>query len=204
MKIERYENDFIRKYSLILSRFPNLCVLSIETDMKMNFKNKKEQQLEILEKLVEANQDYLFRFAYFRVGSREVAEDIVQNVFLKLIENCIDLSLMKSPRMYLFKMVSNRCIDYQRRETIHHVPLDEVKGLMDEDEEDVALRQEYERIVALLDNIPFEQAEIIRMNTIDNLSFVEIAELLDLPVSTVKSRFVYGVNKVRAKLNGLK
>ena len=170
----------------------------------MNFKNKKEQQLEILEKLVEANQDYLFRFAYFRVGSREVAEDIVQNVFLKLIENCIDLSLMKSPRMYLFKMVSNRCIDYRRRETINHVPLDEVKGLMDEDEEDVALRQEYERIVALLDNIPFEQAEIIRMNTIDNLSFVEIAELLDLPVSTVKSRFVYGVNKVRAKLNGLK
>ena len=170
----------------------------------MNFKNKKEQQLEILEKLVEANQDYLFRFAYFRVGSREVAEDIVQNVFLKLIENCIDLSLMKSPRMYLFKMVSNQCIDYQRRETINHVPLDEVKGLMDEDEEDVALRQEYERIVALLDNIPFEQAEIIRMNTIDNLSFVEIAELLDLPVSTVNSRFVYGVNKVRAKLNGLK
>ena len=170
----------------------------------MNFKNKKEQQLEILEKLVEANQDYLFRFAYFRVGSREVAEDIVQNVFLKLIENCIDLSLMKSPRMYLFKMVSNRCIDYQRRETIHHVPLDEVKGLMDEYEEDVALRQEYERIVALLDNIPFVQAEIIRMNTIDNLSFVEIGELLDLPVSTVKSRFVYGVNKVRAKLNGLK
>ena len=170
----------------------------------MNFKNKKEQQLEILEKLVEANQDYLFRFAYFRVGSREVAEDIVQNVFLKLIENCIDLSLMKSPRMYLFKMVSNRCIDYQRRGTIHHVPLDEVKGQIDEDEEDVALRQEYERIVALLDNIPFEQAEIIRMNTIDNLSFVEIAELLDLPVSTVKSRFVYGVNKVRAKLNGLK
>ena len=170
----------------------------------MNFKNKKEQQLEILEKRVEANQAYLFRFAYFRVGSREVAEDIVQIVFLKLIENCIDLSLMKSPRMYLFKMVSNRCIDYQRRETIHHVPLDEVKGLMDEDEEDVALRQEYERIVALLDNIPFEQAEIIRMNTIDNLSFVEIAELLDLPVSTVKSRFVYGVNKVRAKLNGLK
>ena len=170
----------------------------------MNFKNKKEQQLEILEKLVEANQDYLFRFAYFRVGSREVAEDIVQNVFLKLIENCIDLSLMKSPRMYLFKMVSNRCIDYQRRETINHVPVDEGKGLMDEDEEDVALRQEYERIVALLDNIPFEQAEIIRMNTIDNLSFVEIGELLDLPVSTVKSRFVYGVNKVRAKLNGLK
>ena len=170
----------------------------------MNFKNKKEQQLEILEKLVDANQDYLFRFAYFRVGSREVAEDIVQNVFLKLIENCIDLSLMKSPRMYLFKMVSNRCIDYQRRETIHHAPLDEVKGLIYEDEEDVALRQEYERIVALLDNIPFEQAEIIRMNTIDNLSFVEIAELLDLPVSTVKSRFVYGVNKVRAKLNGLK
>lgn len=67
-----------------------------------------------------------------------------------------------------------------------------------------ALRQEYERIVALLDDIPFEQAEVIRMNTIDNLSFVEIAEILDLSVSTVKSRFMYGVNKVRAKLNGFK
>ena len=170
----------------------------------MNFRNKKQQQLDILEKLVEANQDYLFRFAYFRVGSREVAEDIVQNVFLKLIENCIDLALMKNPRMCLFRMVSNRCIDYQRREVIHQVPLDEVKGLMDENEEETALRQEYERIVALLDDIPFEQAEVIRMNTIDNLSFVEIAEILDLSVSTVKSRFMYGVNKVRAKLNGFK
>lgn len=170
----------------------------------MNIRNKKQQQLDILEKLVEANQDYLFRFAFFRVGSREVAEDIVQNVFLKLIENCIDLSLMISPRMYLFKMVSNRCIDYQRRESICQVPLDEVRTMADEDEEDSGLRQEYERIVALLDDIPFEQAEVIRMNTIDNLSFVEIAEILDLPVSTVKSRFMYGVNKVRAKLNGLK
>ena len=169
----------------------------------MNSRNKKKQQLDILEKLIRDNQDYLFRFAYFRVGSREVAEDIVQSVFLKLIVNCIDLALMKSPRMYLFKMVSNRCIDYQRREIVPQVPLDEVKGLIDEDEE-VALRKEYERIVALLDDIPFEQAEVIRMNTIDNLSFVEIAEILDLSVSTVKSRFMYGVNKVRTKLNGLK
>lgn len=168
----------------------------------MNSKSKKRQQLDILEKLVEANQDYLFRFAYFRTGCREVAEDVVQNVFLKLIENCIDLSLMKSPRMYLFKMVANRCIDYQRREVIHQVSIDEVKTIPNpEDEEEMALHQEYERIVKLLENIPLEQAEVIRMNTIDNLSFVEIAEILDLPVSTVKSRFMYGINKVRAKLN---
>lgn len=170
----------------------------------MNLKEKKREQLDILEKVVEANQDYLFRFAYFRTGSRPVAEDIVQGVFLKLVENCIDLRLMKSPRMYLFRMVANRCTDYLRREPTAFVSLSEAENVANCDESDAELHREYERIVRLLDDIPFEQAEVIRMNTIDNLSFVEIAEVLELSVSTVKSRFLYGIRKVKDKLQTIK
>lgn len=175
-----------------------MCLI-IRNRHEMNLKNNK-RQLTILEKVIEENQNYLFRFAYFRIGKREIAEDIVQNVFLKLVEKGYDLSRVKSPKMYLFKMLSNSIVNYQNRHINKVVSINEIEELSLEEDSDAELQREYERIVHLLYDIPYEQAEVIRMNTIDNLSFVEIAEILNISVSTVKSRFMYGINKVRNKL----
>jgi RNA polymerase sigma-70 factor (ECF subfamily) len=59
------------------------------------------------------------------------------------------------------------------------------------DEEEIA------RINRLLDGLPPHKAEIVRMNVVDELSFVEISRILNLPQSTAKSRFYSGMKKLR-------
>ena len=63
--------------------------------------NKRYKRLEAV---IEQNQDYLFRFAYFRIGNREDAEDILQDVFLKLFEKEFIIENDESMRMYLYRI----------------------------------------------------------------------------------------------------
>jgi RNA polymerase sigma-70 factor (ECF subfamily) len=75
---------------------------------------KNEKRYKRLEAVIEQNQDYLFRFAYFRTGNREEAEDILQDVFLKLFEKDFEIENDESMRMYLYRMVFNSCNDWHR------------------------------------------------------------------------------------------
>ena len=61
-----------------------------------------------------------------------------------------------------------------------------------------------DKIKRLLRELPAEQSEVIMMRTAQHLSFAEIAEVLDVPISTAKSRFAYGIDKVRKMLNDKK
>ena len=56
---------------------------------------------------------------------------------------------------------------------------------------------DYRRIARLLKVIPEEQAEVIRLRIYGDNSFMQIAEILSLPLPTVKSRFLYGLEKIR-------
>ena len=59
--------------------------------------------------------------------------------------------------------------------------------------------EEIDRINNLLDDLPPNEAEIVRMKVVDELSFVEISHILSLPQSTAKSRFYAGMKKLREK-----
>lgn len=70
-----------------------------------------------------------------------------------------------------------------------------------DDSGDQELREEYERIAGLLATLPEEQAEVIRLKTSDSLTFARIAELTGSTEATVKSRFRYGIGKLRKLIN---
>ncbi len=150
-----------------------------------------------LERIIDEHQQQLFSFAFFRVGSYDVAQDIVQDVFIKFYENSRHLSAANNVKAYLLKTISNACTDYLRKNgkfqfvAIEHVE----KELTDENEEHCI--SEFLRIDEILDNLPAEQAEILRLKFVDSLNFVEISELLDANVNTVKSRYKYAIEKLR-------
>lgn len=56
---------------------------------------------------------------------------------------------------------------------------------------------DYQRIAQLLMEIPEDQAEVIRLRIYGDNSFADVAEILSLPLPTVKSRFLYGLEKIR-------
>lgn len=150
------------------------------------------------EKVIEANLDYLVRFAILRVGNRYDAEDIVHEAATRLLET--DLSRVKrnSLRMYLFRIVYNLCKDFL-------ISGNNIRRLQDDDNnipdpiEAEADHEEADRLRKLLEKLPDREAEIIRMNIMDELSFVEISQILSIPASTVKSRFKSGMNKLKSQ-----
>ena len=170
----------------------------------MDVANGRSKLVE-LEKVISQFQDQLFRFAFFRTGCFADSQDIVQDVFIKLYHENGNLHAVDNIKNYLYKSISNGCIDYNRKSRrLKFEPIDKavLPANMHEKEASHHLIQieEYNRLDRLLCKLPDEQSETIRLRCFDNLSFVEIAEILEVPVTTIKSRFKYGIEKLRNRI----
>ena len=155
----------------------------------------KKTRHKTISRIIEDNLDYLVSFAYYRLGNHVEAEDLVYDAVLKFLERDTDNIKPESIRLYLFRIVHNLCQDYSRSNKREFMSIEDydVEGADDEalDLEDA------DRINACLDSLPSREADIIRMNVIDGLSFVEISGILSIPQSTAKSRYKSGMEKLR-------
>ncbi|MBR1788803.1 MAG: RNA polymerase sigma factor [Bacteroidaceae bacterium] len=163
------------------------------------------------EHLLEAERPGMLQYACYRLGNRADAEDAVQDTFVRVHRRMAQGDFEQGNLTgYLYRTLANLCVSRQReagRRTM--VSLDGQGGAafatshIDDSSVSEAedFEQEYGRISRLLCEIPDEQAEVIRLHYYGNKTFREIAEMLGLPVTTVKSRFVYGLEKIRKGLN---
>ena len=161
-----------------------------------------------LERLMADERQRLVHYACCRLGNSEDAEDAIQDLFLQFHERMKktddndSLSTdIKNPMAYLYRSLMNLCISKQRSAgRIQMVPLSDKNGenfktpSFDEEDE---MEHEYRRICQLLETIPDEQAEVIRLRFYGEKSFKEIADIIGVNLSTVKSRFMYGLEKIR-------
>ena len=152
----------------------------------------QETKLKLLERIVDRRQDSLYRFAYIRTGSQADAEDIVQDVLLRLFHSDCNLDRIDDVERYLWRAIANRCCDYHRHRRNATLPTERAAALADDSGE---------RIAGLLATLPEEQAEVIRLKTSDSLTFARIAEITGTTEATVKSRFRYGIGKLRKLIN---
>ncbi|MDE5997157.1 MAG: RNA polymerase sigma factor [Muribaculaceae bacterium] len=160
---------------------------------------RKTSDIDIFKNIVSQYQDRLFRFAYIRIGIREVAEDIVQDVFIRFYRTMIDGKEIKSHEAYLLRSISNSCIDWQRKKKETMISIDDAEDIPEEFEEDII--DEFRRIARLLDGLPENQAEAVRLRCYDNLPFQEIADLQGISESTAKSRYRHAIWYIKEKLN---
>ena len=162
--------------------------------MKVFSIRKRNKEMELL---MESERTGLLQYACYRLGSSDDAEDAVQDLFVRLHQRLQDGGTdIRNLTAYLYRSLSNLCVSRLRQaEHVRLVPLDSQAELPDTDRED--FEQEYRRISRLLSSIPYEQAEVIRLRFYGDKSFREIAEILDQPLTTVKSRFQYGMEKIR-------
>lgn len=155
----------------------------------------KKTRHKTVSRIIEENLDYLVSFACYRVGNHDEAEDLVYDAVLKFLECNNEKIKPESIRLYLFRIVYNLCQDYFRTRKQEIVPIGDLEVADTADE--VLDLEDADRINAILDSLPSREADIIRMNVVDGLSFVEISGILSIPQSTAKSRFKSGMDKLR-------
>lgn len=141
----------------------------------------------------------LLRYACYRLADGDDAEDVLQETFLKLhtrLSNADGEQINDLPS-YMFRTLANVCTKWQTNANrIKTVPLDTRVDVADT-APDKQNEDDYKRIALLLTEIPDEQAEVIRLRIYGDNSFAQVAEILSLPLPTVKSRFLYGLEKLR-------
>ena len=158
-----------------------------------------EPLLNDFERIVAERQDWLFRFAYMRIGIREDAEDVVQDVLLGVFRRLREKTDVDSVEHYIIRAISNACIDYFRRKPLRVVSLDQAEQIP-VSEGDKQIHNEFVRINRLLDTLPSEQSEIVRLKCYDDLTFKQIAELQGIPEATAKSRYRYAIMHIQQRI----
>ena len=159
------------------------------------------QTVDEFDALVEATQDELVHFAFYRLGNHDDAEDVVQDVYVQAFRDRNKRRHITGVRPYLFRTVNNRCIDVLRaRSRQSGDPVTAEPAIGENAFSSVAAREQAETLSRLLESVPEKEAEVIRLRAFSELSFAEVADAVGSSVPTVKSRFRYGIDKLRRLL----
>lgn len=155
--------------------------------------NELHTNIERLSEWIDLYQEQLFRYAFYRLGNRNDAEDVLQDAFLKVASSNREI---RNPKAYLYSTVASICVDVLRQRN-KSLSIDEKVASTQQNENQDAEEEEFRRIDQLLRKLPQQQSEVIRLHIHANLKFTEIAEILEQPVTTIKSRFTSGIEKLR-------
>ncbi|TPE43723.1 RNA polymerase sigma factor SigZ [Pontibacter mangrovi] len=136
-------------------------------------------------------------FVLKRVQDRETADDILQQLYLKLYKNCEQLQGVHNLKAWLFQITRNTVHDFFR-ERSRRQPLAEAADIYEPEELTERNRQEVEALVEPLINLlPSAYAEALRLSELEGLSQKEIAERLGISYSGAKSRVQRGREKLK-------
>ncbi len=152
----------------------------------------------------------IYALAYRVLGREEDARDVAQETFLRAFRALKGFKGQSKFSSWLYRIALNLCRDWIRRERrapVSQVPegidIAELAGAAEVGEsiEDRVARQELGRVVGrVMSALPEEQRTAIILKEYHGLTFQEIAELLNCPLSTVKTRLYQGLTVLRRQL----
>ena len=132
----------------------------------------------------------------------DVAEDLVQDVFISLLESGYKFKTENGIKYFLYSSLKNRCISHSRKQKVRDKYYRDVLSSQNEEEhfwEKVLEEDVYARLMAAIDALP-SQCKLVMMMTLDGLKASEIAERLHISVDTVKGHKSSGKKKLTARL----
>lgn len=156
--------------------------------------------------LFHAYRDKLFSFIYRLSQSRETAEDVVQDVFLKIWQQRGRLNVIDNFNAFLYRMSYNHTINLLKRSSKETLVLMEASqrqrtapALPDEQLIYDAIQQ---YIADVVSHLPPQQKAVYTLSREEHLKQDEIARRLDISLSTVQNHMTQALRTIREKLSG--
>jgi len=137
--------------------------------------------------LVERYQRVLFSVAVRMLGDREDAADAAQTAFLRAYEKLASYDRRSKFFSWLYRILVNECLNVRRGQR-PSVPLDDAFAAPGSPLEALEAGERRQRVQAALLRLTREQREVVVLRHFADLSYAAIAEALELPEKTVKSR----------------
>ena len=163
---------------------------------------------EAFEVLFDRHGGAAYSLAYRIVGDRAAAEDVTQEAFISVWRSGARFDAARgSVRSWLLSVVRNRAIDFLRSRagkapklTFDDDTVLEQRPAAERTEEEALRRETAGELRGAIGKLPGEQSKVIELAYFGGFSHSEIAQILNLPMGTVKGRMRLGLEKIRGEL----
>jgi RNA polymerase sigma-70 factor, ECF subfamily len=174
----------------------------------------KDQDPELLDRLIELYQHRLLRYLLFLTGKREVAEDLFQETWMRVLMRGGQYNGKARFDTWLFTIARNLVIDLSRKRTM--ASLDEMSDASDDGRafeiatdgpsplEQFQLREDRAEVSEVLLKLEANYREVLVLRFHEELSLEEIANVTRAPLSTVKSRLYRGLAALKPEIQRLR
>jgi RNA polymerase sigma-70 factor, ECF subfamily len=179
--------------------------------------------IEIIERTLKGEQEtfnllvhrwerQIFSLALRMLGREEEARDVCQETFMSAFRNLNKFRGEAKFSSWLYRIALNCCHTQLRQRGNYDLSLEqqledqgfEPTATIEHVNDDIERRQVADAVKRALAGLPAEMREVIIMKEYQELKFHEIAEILGIPISTVKTRLYTGLNQLKARLSHLR
>jgi len=162
----------------------------------MTKSNTPSYPITYLEMLYNKHGSDILRYLYRLVGPK-MAEDVLQDTFVQAAIHVDRLDSVVSPRAWLFKVAKNMAFNHLRKRKDVPVDIAWESLVQSPQQED----QRLESMRMAIRKLPPDQRETILLRWYDELSYEEIAQALQIPLGTVRSRLHHAIRKLHQQID---
>ncbi len=161
-------------------------------------------QRRAFKRLVVNNRERLYRTAYAWTSDPHLADDLVQQTLLKALNNQKQLRDFAAAKGWLFRILANCLTDYRRakREYLSGDNLEIVDKITPENQ--AGEQQLVQKVRDAVQKLPINHCQVITLVDLEEFSYANVAQILDIPVGTVMSRLCRGRRALREHLIDIK
>lgn len=180
-------------------KIPNQAETSEAIEAKeLALKRAKTGDHAAFAELVREHQGMVFSLARYFLRDRGTAEELAQDVFLSLYQNLAAIESSAHLKFWLRKVTGHRCIDYARKNRMKMISVEDAPEPFSMFHlPDSMLQETLRRIVATL---PVKARLVVELRYQEDLDPMEIAEVLEMPINTVKSHLRRSLAILREKV----
>lgn len=192
----------------------NIFLIPTSYKMKANILQEKyillkakNKDPEAFSKVYDLYTDRIYRFVFFKVNSKEEAQDLTSEVFLKTWQCIIAGKDITNLNAYIYRVARNLVIDHYRKASKKEVSFDALAGGLDSLDQEESLKVEQikqledkmqmEKIEDKLRGLKDEYREVIILRYVDDLSINEIADIVEKKKGAVRVILFRALNALR-------
>lgn len=165
--------------------------------------NWQTGNLNAFEAMYRQYERLVFRNAYLITGTKEEAEDVLQEVFLSVWKSRHTFDPAKSKlSTWLHRITVNECFRKKRKQDTGQVSIEDVDlaDPQDSQEESLITKEEYAELMKAMNTLDNKHRAVLVLRYFNELSYDEIAQTMDIPLGTVKSRIFQALSTLRSTL----
>ena len=164
----------------------------------------KRGSSEALERIYDKYETYLITVATALLNNTHAAEDVLHDFFISFVKSADKIKMNGNLKAYLATCVANLARNRLKRRQLEPIALDDNNPIESAalGPELVAIQEEETAILnQVISQLPYEQREVVVLHLQGNMKFTQIAKLRSTSVNTIRSRYRYGLEKLRSLLN---